>query len=329
MIRFGIIGTGSITEEFIKCASVCEDFSLHAIYSRTEERAKRFAAAYSVEHIFTDLHAMAASDLIDAVYIASPNSFHAEQTILFLQNKKHVLCEKPIASNRNELTKMIHAANENKVRLMEAMKSIYLPNFKAVQDNLYKIGKIRRFFGTFCKYSSRYDLYKAGNNPNTFNPEFSNGSLMDLGVYCMYPVISLFGAPDRMMANALFLESGVDGQGSICLQYKDMEAVLIHSKITNSAIPTEIQGEKGSMMIDKISAPGKIEIIYNTGEVEDLTQQQSDYSMFYEINEFLERIKSDSPESSAHSHMLSLQVMDVLDAVRKEIGLIYPADIHS
>lgn len=103
MVRFGIVGTNWITERFLKAALQVEDFQLTAVYSRTEEKAKEFAAKYGVERTFTDLKTMAASGEIDAVYIASPNSLHAEQSILFMKNNVHVLCEKPVASNTKEL----------------------------------------------------------------------------------------------------------------------------------------------------------------------------------------------------------------------------------
>jgi len=112
---------------------------------------------------------MAVSDEIDAVYIATPNSFHADQVVLFFKNSKHVLCEKPMAANAAEAAKMIQEAKDHNVLLMEAMKSTLLPNFKAIQNNLHKIGPIRRYFASYCQYSSRYDAYKKGTVLNVFN----------------------------------------------------------------------------------------------------------------------------------------------------------------
>ncbi|HDK7169342.1 hypothetical protein B2H94_09625 [Clostridium sporogenes] len=125
MIRFGVVGTSCITEEFIRCAELLGDFQLTAIYSRTEERAKEFGSKYSVSKIFTDVNKMAESNCIDAVYIASHNSFHASQAKIFLENKKHVMCEKPITSNLRQLEEIINIAKENKVALMEGMKSSF------------------------------------------------------------------------------------------------------------------------------------------------------------------------------------------------------------
>ncbi|MCR1899125.1 Gfo/Idh/MocA family oxidoreductase [Irregularibacter muris] len=328
MIRFGVIGTSWITEEFIRCASLVKDFQLNAVYSRTEKRASEFAGKYGIKHVFTDLEEMAASNVLEAVYIASPNSYHSKQAILFLKNNIHTLCEKPIASNTTELTEMINTARENNVVLMEAMKSIYLPNFKAIKDNLCKIGKIHKYFASYCQYSSRYDLYKAGENPNTFDKKFSNGSLMDIGIYCIYPLITLFGIPKDIKASGTILKSGVDGEGNLLLQYDDMNGVIIHSKITDSSIEAEIQGEKGNMIIDKIHTPEKIIINYRNGEREDITISQSQDILYYETYQFIESIKNRNIESEMNTLHLSLQVMEVLDSARKQVGIIYPADIE-
>ncbi len=326
MINFGVVGTNRITDEFIKSAQLLEDFKLNAVYSRTEEKGRAFAEKYGVSNIFTDLEEMAKSSCIDAVYIASPNSLHAEQSVICLNNGKHVLCEKPAASNVKELKTMIAAAEKNKVLLMEAMKTLFLPSFKVIEDNLYKLGKIRRYFASYCQYSSRYDLYKDGKQVNTFDPQFSNGSIMDIGIYCIHPVVRLFGSPEDIKASSVKLPSGVDGEGSLILSYKDMDGVIIHSKITESRLPSEIHGEKGTMVIDKINNTEKVQIINRSGEIEDLSVHQLKETMYYEAKEFIELIKNNKKESPRSSYNQSLKVMDIMEKARKQTGIIFPAD---
>ncbi|MCH1624000.1 Gfo/Idh/MocA family protein [Ferdinandcohnia quinoae] len=328
MIRFGVIGTNWITEEFIKGASETEDFTLRAVYSRTENRAKEFADKHGADFIYTDLDQFAKSEEIDAVYIASPNSFHTKQAIILMNHGKHVICEKPIASNTTELKQMIEAAKNNKVLLMEALKTTFTPAFISIKENLHKIGKIRRYFASYCQYSSRYDAYKNGTVLNAFNPVFSNGSLMDIGIYCIYPMIVLFGKPQYIKASGIMLDSGVDGKGSLIAHYEDMEGMVMYSKITNSYIPSEIQGENGSILIDKISSPEKVEIRYKDGSVEDISSTDSHHSMYYEAKEFIDLIKRGTFESSINSLEISLNVMEILDETREQIGLIFPADHH-
>jgi scyllo-inositol 2-dehydrogenase (NADP+) len=326
MIRFATIGTNWITEAFIEAARKVEDFTLTAVYSRTEEKAKEFAKKTGAERTFTNLEELAKSKDIDAVYIASPNSLHAEQAILLMNHGKHVLCEKPMASNTKEVRAMIDAARRNDVVLMEAMKSTLLPNFQAIREHLHKIGKIRRYFASYCQYSSRYDAYKQGTILNAFNPAFSNGSLMDIGVYCIYPMVVLFGKPHRLQAHSLKLDSGVDGEGSIIFDYGDMDAVVMYSKITNSYLPSEIQGEEGSILIDAIHTPTKVEIRYRDGRTEDVTVPQEQPPMYYEAKEFIELIKSGKRESSINSHDHSLTTIELIEQARKQTGIIFPAD---
>lgn len=326
-VRFGIIGTNWITERFIQAALETEQFVLTAVYSRSEERGTAFAAQYDQPiAVFTDLQQMVASDVLDAVYIASPNSFHAEQAILCMNHGKHVLCEKPIASNPREVQLMIEAARRNNVLLMEAMKSTLMPNFKVVKDNLYKLGRVRRYFASYCQYSSRYDAFKQGKVLNTFNPEFSNGSLMDIGVYCIYPMVVLFGRPETVQAVGVMLSSGVDGEGSLLLRYPKMDAVIMHSKISHSYVPAEIQGENGTMVIDKINQPYDVKIYYRDGTIEDITQSQTHESMYYEVKEFIELLEAGKRDSVINSLEHSLITAEIAAEARRQIGLSYPAD---
>ncbi|NMD68971.1 Gfo/Idh/MocA family oxidoreductase [Bacillus sp. DNRA2] len=327
MIRFGVIGTNWITDSFIEGASKHPDFQLTAVYSRSLDTAKSFVEKHQANiTIFTNLIEMAQSNELDAVYIASPNAFHARQAIVLIEHGKHVLCEKSIASNKAELEAMISAARKQQVVLMEAVKSTLTPNFQTVMAHLDKIGTVRSYFASYCQYSSRYDAYKQGNILNAFKPEFSNGAIMDIGIYCIYPLVVLFGAPESIEAKGIILESGVDGKGSIILKYKDMDAVVMFSKISNSALPAEIQGEEGNLWIDKIHTPERVELRIRNGKTVDLSEMQKQETMYYEAKEFIELIQHGKQESSINSLTNSLIVMDILDEARKQMGVVFPAD---
>lgn len=221
---------------------------------------------------------------------------------------------------------MIEAAKKNDVLLMEAMKSTLMPNFKTVRDNLYKLGPIRRYFASYCQYSSRYDAYKEGTVLNAFNPEYSNGSLMDLGIYCLYPMVTLFGKPDAVKASGYMLSSGVDGEGSLLLSYPEMDAVIMHSKISDSYAPTEIQGENGTMIIDKINQPYDVKIRYRDGTIENVTQLQTHESMYYEAQEFIDLIRCGERESTVNTYANTLITAEIMEEARRQIGLVFPAD---
>ena len=258
MIRFAIVGTNWITRQFVEAAQQTGAMTLTAVYSRTLEQAQAFNKDYGVAHLFLSLEQMAASDEIDAVYLASPNALHCEQALLFLRHKKHVICEKPLASNLHEAEQMIACARENGVVLFEAFKTASLPNFLALRQALPQIGRLRKALFNYCQYSSRYPRYLNGERPNTFEPRWSNGSIMDIGYYSLASALALWGDPLRVQAQATLLESGVDGHGSVIMDYGDFDVTLLHSKVSDSHIPSEIQGEEGSLVIEKLSESQRV-----------------------------------------------------------------------
>lgn len=113
-IKLGVIGTNFITERLLDAISELNDYEVVAVYSRTEERATEFAQKHGVTYTYTSLEELAASTYINAVYVASPTSLHADQSILMLSHGKHVLVEKPAASNYEEWAKMTEAARERR-----------------------------------------------------------------------------------------------------------------------------------------------------------------------------------------------------------------------
>ena len=334
-VRFGVVGTNFITDWVIAGAREDKRFDLSAVCSRTRERGEEFAAKHNIPHIFTSLEEMAASDKVDAIYIASPNYMHAQQSILCMSHGKHVLCEKPMASNAREAAAMIAASKEYGVALMEAMKSTLSPNFLAVKENMHRIGTPRRYFASFCQYSSRYDKYKEGIVLNAFRPELSNGAMMDIGVYTIYPLVALFGRPNSISAQGVVLESGADGQGAVNMQYDGVNATVLYSKIANSHLPAEIEGEDGNILIDRIQTPTEVRFYPRQApasgqekrvEGELLSKQESHNEYYYEVAEFINLILEGRRESQINSHDTSLATMEIIDEVRRQLGVHYPAD---
>ena len=334
-VRFGIVGTNFISDWVIAGARQDARFELTAVYSRKQETADTFAAKHGIPHTFTSLEEMASSPLIDAAYIASPNFLHAEQSILCMQHGKHVLCEKPLASNAREARAMIAASEQYGVTLMEAMKPTLTPNFRAVQANLKRVGTIRRYFSAYCQYSSRYDKFKEGVVLNAFRPELSNGAMMDIGVYTIYPMVVLFGKPKRIQASGILLSSGVDGQGAVNFSYDDMNATVLYSKIANSSLPTEIEGEEGNIQLDRVNIISRVtfqpRVAAASGrgtvaEPEDISVAADRDEYYYEVAEFIDLVLSGKRESAVNSHTNSLLTVEIIDEVRRQLGVVYPAD---
>lgn len=324
MVRFAVIGTNFITDNFMDAGSQCEGFKVQAVYSRSMEKAKQYAAKYGIEDCYDSLDSLAAAENIDAAYVASPNALHAGQSIKMLKAGKHVLCEKTIASNSGELEQMLKTAEKNQVMVIEAMRSVFDPGFAAIQENLPKLGKIRRATFQYCQYSSRYDNFKKGIIENAFKPELSNGSLMDIGVYCVHPMVKLFGLPNEISAHCLKLSNGVDASGTIVAMYDEMQAELMYSKITNSALPSQIQGEDASMIITEIPDTTKIEIVYRNGDREEIKIDKKANNMYYEIEEFIRLAQA--KESAQIHNQYSILELKVMDEARKQMGIVFPAD---
>jgi predicted dehydrogenase len=281
------------------------------------------------------LEEMAKSPLTDAVYIASPNFLHASQSILCMQYGKHVLCEKPLASNAKEAKEMIAASQKYRVTLMEAMKPTLTPNFLAIKENIGRVGVVRRYFACYCQYSSRYDKFKEGIVLNAFRPEYSNGAMMDIGIYTIYPMVVLFGRPQKVDASGILLSSGVDGQGAVNFVYDGMNATVLYSKIANSALPAEIQGEDGTITSDRINTIGKVVFTSrlqtasgkgSQSAEEDLSAVTANDEYYYEVAEFIDLIQSGRRESAINSHANSLATLEITDEVRRQSGVVYPAD---
>ncbi len=329
-IRFGVVGTNYITDRVMAAGMMDPRFELAAVYSRTQERADEFAARHGLSHTFTSLEEMAASPLIDAVYIASPNALHAPQSIVCMRRGKHVLCEKPLASNARQVREVIAAARENGPALMEAMKPTLTPNFRVVMEYLSRLGKLRRWFSAFGKYSSHYDAFKAGEVHNAFDPGLANGAVMDIGVYAIYPMVVLFGRPDTVQASVVNLSSGVDGHGAVNYSYGggDMVATTLYSKMADMFLPFEIEGEEGTLRGDAINHIAKVEYRpRGSAEWMDVTcPEYSGHDYSYEVAEFLDLIESGRVESEINSFENSLITMEIMDEVRRQAGVVYPAD---
>ncbi|MEI6896790.1 MAG: Gfo/Idh/MocA family oxidoreductase [Psychromonas sp.] len=322
MINFAVIGSNWISERFVEASAIQNELSLTAVYSRTLQSAQIFADKFAVKTCYDNLQTLAQDNNVQAIYIASPNSLHFEQSMQMLKAGKHVICEKPLASNAKQVELLFQTAIANNVILFEAYITAHLPNFKQIKDNLHKIGPLRKANIHFCQYSSRYPLYLAGKNPNTFNPQFSSGSIMDIGYYCVAFCVALFGKPKKTQASAYLLASGVDGCGTVILNYNDFSVTIDHSKISNSQLSNEIQGEKGSLLIKHVAQCEQVSLF--TPQLSDLSTVQHHNSMVYEVAFFAQQIRAQKIDQKTMQR--TKITASVITEIRNLIGVKFPAD---
>ncbi|MCL2819957.1 MAG: Gfo/Idh/MocA family oxidoreductase [Oscillospiraceae bacterium] len=310
-LRLAVIGTSDIAVKLVTASRKCESVEIAAVYSRTAEKGNEFANTFGIPDVFTDLEELAKASDIDAVYVASPNLYHFEQSVLMMQHGKHVLCEKPIATSADAFSQMLDIAKGNGVVLTEATRFFHAPGLKKLRELMPEIGTVRRASLLFNQYSSKYEALKAGEIPNTFNKDLAGGALMDLGVYCIELMVALFGEPHEIVSSALFVHSGADGQGAVIAKYDGLLAELSYSKISQASVPSLIQGEEGSLLFTKASIIDKIDVVKRNGETEQIVCYTDENDMFYELQAFADMIETPQKADEFNNYtMLAQRVMD-------------------
>lgn len=265
MLKYSVIGTSWITKSFIDGANFYEDLSLDGVYSRSFEKGRAFAEETGAKRVFTDFNDLASSDT-DLVYVASPNVCHYEQCKKLLLSGKHIICEKPITITAEEFNELCSIANERKLLYFEAIMYMHTPLRQVLKDAVSKIGNIRSATIDFSQLSSKYQALKNGELPNIFNPEMKTGALNDLGIYCVYPVIDLFGMPEKIIPAQHFLETGADGSGSAAFEYADKLVTITYSKVGQSRSASQFMGDEGTVTVESISKLDNIKLYNNNGE---------------------------------------------------------------
>lgn len=327
-LKIGIIGTNFISDNFCDAAKLVPGVCLHTVYSRGRETGVFFAQKHAIPHVYNSYEDFLSSD-IDAVYVASPNFVHCEQTVRALEHGKHVLCEKIMGVNEQEVRSMISCAQENGLVLLEAMRPDFDPVYDIIEETLPHLGCLRRVSFEYCQYSSRYDSFRNGIIQNAFNPQLGNAALLDIGVYCIHSLVRLFGMPERVTAFSTKLSNGFDASGIVLMKYAGMTAEAIYSKVSASVNPSVIQGEDGSLLIDYVSKPQTIEFCTRTGSRDPVTGgnrkvlpcHPARNNMIFEIQKFCELI-ADSRINHEYLNY-SLDTVKIIDEVRRQCHISF------
>lgn len=329
MVRFGIVGTGRISDWVLKGAAQDPRIKVTAVCSRTVEAAEAFVQRNPLAvgaRIYTSVEEMAADPQVDAVYIGTPNQTHCEYTITALNAGKHVLCEKPLAINAEEGRQMVEAARKSGRLLMEAMVSTLNPNFIAIASRIHEIAPVHNYSSYFCQYSSKYEALKRGEVATAFKPGTA-GALRDVGVYTLYPLVALFGRPSTVSAKIAKVstpEGEVDVYGTACLGYEDMDATLTWSKAYDSFQPTELAGENGNLILDEIHIARRAEIVPHAAPTSGqgpkpgrtiINEGLPLNEYYYEFKEFADLIEAGKTESESNSLDTSLAVLEIIDKI--------------
>lgn len=326
MIRLGIIGRNFVVDWLLAAAEQVPEVRPVAVYSRSMETGRAFAEKYGLPHVFDRLEDLAACPEVDAVYVASPICCHFAQARLMLSHGKHVLCEKPATTNGRELDLLLETAQAHGAVFLEAMRFVHDDALDLIEAHLPEIGVLRRVTFEFTQYSSRYDRVRAGERGiNAFDPALSNGSIMDMGCYCVHGIVRLFGRPERVHGACSKLDSGFDAGGIILMQYPGFVAEAVYSKVSRQAAPTTLMGEDGSILLDDINHIRRIWLQPRAGAARDLGYREKlPNNMMYELRHFCAMVRGEADPAPWNAY--SRVTMEILDAARREMGVVFQAD---
>lgn len=319
-MRYAVIGTSGITERFVTAAERTGRYTLTAVCSRSARRGAAFAEKHAARSVVTSVEQLAACADVEAVYVASPNALHAAQTETLLRAGKHVLCEKTATVTAEEARRLHALADAQGLVYREALMGFYLPERKRILEVLPTLGRISYARFEFSQRSSRYDAYLRGERVNIFDPTLAAGGLMDLGVYCVYPALELFGTPKAMHTRAVLLKTGVDGSGVSLWDYPEMTVEIVWNKTGQQQSPSTIIGDGGTLTIGLISQLSDVRLYRNDGTVEVLSEPRDHTdSMTFEAAAFAELVARGGAEDAAAT--LQIAASEAMQTMRREIGL--------
>jgi len=324
-IKWGIISTGHISNKFAQALAILPQAELIAVASRNISIARDFAKKHNIPKAYGTYQELAEDANIDVVYIGTPHHLHFENTILCMRNGKSILCEKAFTINANEAREMVRIAREENVFLMEAMIPRHIPLLKKALQWIKngRIGEVRMLKASRC---ARGEFAPGARH---LEPAFGGGSLLDVGVYVISFASQVFGkAPKEVQGLCHMGDLGSDEQGIAILKYDQGElADLSFALRTNAVDESYILGTEGYIKIHEVFAvPTKASLFIDNKEVETLEEPIIGNALNYEAEEVMRCLNEGLKESPCMPLDESIEIMEVMDKIRKPWGLVYTND---
>lgn len=325
-IKWGILATGNVANNFAQALSNASDAELVAVASRTEDNASQFADKWGIAQYYSQYDALAHDPDVDIVYIASPHNYHYEHMLMCLNAGKHVLCEKAFTLNAPQAEECIQVAREKNLFLMEAMWMRFFPATAHLRDWLQQnvIGEIQLLQADFClniPFNVEHRLY---------NPTLAGGALLDLGIYPISFASMVMGldAVQDVKSIAHFGNTGVDELDSIIISYPTQATAMLSCGL-RAYKPREafIMGTKGYIKVHNIFfRPDTLTLYLNGQDPETVELPFEGNGYAHEIHEVHRCLRNNLQESPLMPLNESLTIMRFMDALRQEWGLIYPEE---
>jgi predicted dehydrogenase len=323
-IRWGIIAPGRIANKFASDFSLIHNHAITSVASTNIERARVFADKYKLSSFYGDYREMLAKEKLDIVYIASPHSFHFEQAKMCLNMGVSVLCEKPVTIHSAQLRYLLSLAAEKGLFFMEALWTVFLPTYTQIFERI-KNGDIGSIIGVKADFGFHMPF-----DPKSrlFNPALGGGSLLDIGIYPLLLATLCLGYPEEIKALATLTELQVDDEILAILKYKKKGLAQIQSTIRANT-PTEayIFGDNGSIFVpDRWIDSQKFHVLKSGGQVDVIHSPWQGFGYQFQILAVEKCLAQGLTENPLVPHSLSLQLMNQMDEIRKQTGIIYPED---
>ena len=321
--KWGILGTGGIARAFAKDLSFLEGHRVTAVGSRNAASAADFVAQFPDATGYSTYEELVTAD-VDAIYVATPHTFHAENSLLALNAGKPVLCEKPFTINAQEARAVIDRAHELNLPLLEAIWTRFLPHIQQVREIL-KSGVLGDIHTVIADHGQFLPEEIA---PRLWRPELGGGALLDLGIYPITLAHLVLGAPQTFTVSATLTEEKVDNQISMIFNYaQGAQALLSATMLNRTAISGVIAGSKARIEMDGFFfAPTTMRLISRDGQVQTFPNNYKGHGLREEALEFARMVRANELESPLAPHAMSLEIMELMDAIRAEIGVRYPTE---
>ena len=321
MTRWGILGPGRIAHKFAQDLLTVPDAQLYAVASSDQQRANEFAETYSIPHAFGAYEQLLTLPDLDVVYVATPHVKHHENVLMLLNGGVAVLGEKPFAMNSEQVREMVDTARKKGVFLMEALWSRFMPGIRKALE-LSQSGAIGKVVSVKADFGFKAP-FAPGNR--LFNKELGGGSLLDIGIYPLFLSYLMLGKPTTIKASALFGTTGVDEQCGMVLTYPDGQLAMLDSTLlADTDCIGLIQGESGQVRIHSRFHENKgITLLVPEQPPQPMAFERETHGYDYEAQHVMQCLAEGKTESPLWSLDDSLTLMELLDAVRAEAGIVY------
>ena len=312
------IGTGKIANKVAKEVVTNPGHSIVSVFNRTKKKAEKFAKKYNSTVYESALEAIN-DPRVDGVYIATTNETHFSFCKLCLENKKPVLCEKPITGNAKELEELIKLSKDNNTLLKEAMWTWFNPVAGKVKEWIKeeRIGKIKSVDCIFNMPIFGYNKTKG----RYINPSRYGGALLDLGVYSVRYVYELFGKPISIKSRGK-LYNGIDLFNVSTFEYDGFNARVCSQINALVGEHCNIVGEKGAIKVPLFHMASKAVLKTKDGKEVFKDKNKKFATQFRVVAEYIKGEQVDTLVSLDSS----LDVMELMDEIRRQIGVIFPCD---